>query len=61
MQAGGEFTNYIIVVRSIEAVKTFSGDSHPSVGAGLSAAVGIVGRTAEADVRAGTGDYAACW
>lgn len=61
MQAGGEFTDYIIVLRSIEAVKTFSGDAHLSVGAGLSAAVGILGRTAEADVRAGTGGYAACY
>lgn len=60
-QAGGEFTDYIIVLRSVEAVKTFSGDAHLSVGAGLSAAVGIVGRTAEADVRAGTGGYAACY
>ncbi|XP_017223391.1 uncharacterized protein LOC108199888 [Daucus carota subsp. sativus] len=60
-QAGGEFTDYIIVLRSIEAVKTFSGDLHLSVGAGLSAAVGIVGRTAEADVRAGSGGYAACY
>ncbi|KAL8090894.1 hypothetical protein AgCh_040096 [Apium graveolens] len=60
-QAGGEFTDYIIVLRSIEAVKTFSGDVHLSVGAGLSAAVGILGRTAEADVRAGTGGYAACY
>ncbi|KAK1351333.1 Zinc finger, FYVE-type, endofin [Heracleum sosnowskyi] len=60
-QAGGEFTDYIIVLRSTEAVKTFSGDVHLSVGAGLSAAVGILGRTAEADVRAGTGGYAACY
>lgn len=61
MQAGGEFTDFIIVLRSNDAVKTFSGDVHLSVGAGLSAAVGIVGRTAEADVRAGTGGYAACY
>lgn len=34
---------------------------HLSVGAGVSAAAGIVGRTAEADLRAGTGGYAACY
>lgn len=60
-QAGGELTDFIVVLRSIEAVKTFSGDAHLSVGAGLSAAFGIVGRTAEADLRAGTGGYAACY
>ncbi|KAG5561974.1 hypothetical protein RHGRI_004868 [Rhododendron griersonianum] len=41
--------------------QTFSGDAHLSVGAGLSAAVGIVGRVVEADVRAGGGGYAACY
>lgn len=61
LQAGGELTDLIIVLRSNDAVKTFSSDVHLSVGAGLSAAVGIVGRTAEADVRAGTGGYAACY
>ncbi|KAK2982048.1 hypothetical protein RJ640_017399 [Escallonia rubra] len=61
LQAGGEFTDLIIVLRSADAVKTFSSDVHLSVGAGLSAAIGIVGRTAEADVRAGTGGYAACY
>lgn len=60
-QAGGEFADFIIVLRSEEAVKTFSSDVHVSFGAGLSAAIGIVGRTAEADVRAGTGGYAACY
>ncbi|KAK3003842.1 hypothetical protein RJ639_019616 [Escallonia herrerae] len=60
-QAGGEFTDLIIVLRSADAVKTFSSDVHLSVGAGLSAAIGVVGRTAEADVRAGTGGYAACY
>ncbi|KAI3697770.1 hypothetical protein L6452_30867 [Arctium lappa] len=60
-QGGGEFADLIIVLRSEEAVKTFSSDVHVSFGAGLSAAIGIVGRTAEADVRAGTGGYAACY
>lgn len=60
-QAGGEFTDYIIVLRTTDAIKTFSGNAHVSVGAGVSAAAGIVGRAAEADVRAGDGGYAACY
>ncbi|KAK7303662.1 hypothetical protein RJT34_14574 [Clitoria ternatea] len=60
-QAGGELTDYIIILRTNDAVKTFSGNMHLSFGAGLSAAVGIVGRSAEADVRAGDGGYAACY
>ncbi|KAL1335725.1 uncharacterized protein [Arachis hypogaea] len=60
-QAGGELTDFIIVLRTTEAVKTFSGNAHVSLGAGLSAAFGIVGRSAEADVRAGDGGYAACY
>ncbi|KAE9598951.1 hypothetical protein Lal_00022625 [Lupinus albus] len=60
-QAGGELTDFIIVLRTNDAVKTFSGNAHLSLGAGLSAAVGILGRSAEADVRAGDGGYAACY
>lgn len=60
-QAGGEFADLIIVLRSEEAVKIFSSDAHVSLGAGLGGAIGIFGRTAEADVRAGTGGYAACY
>lgn len=54
-------TDFIIVLRTKEAVNTFSGNVHFSVGAGLSAALGIVGRAAEADVRAGDGGYTACY
>ncbi|ONK55362.1 uncharacterized protein A4U43_UnF4390 [Asparagus officinalis] len=60
-QAGGEFTDFIIVLRTKDAIKTFSGNAHISVGAGVSAAAGIVGRAAEADLRAGDGGYAACY
>ncbi|TXG66685.1 hypothetical protein EZV62_007960 [Acer yangbiense] len=60
-QAGGEFTDFIIVLRTESAVRTFSGNMHFSIGAGLSAAAGIVGRAAEADIRAGVGGYAACY
>ncbi|KAL3713940.1 hypothetical protein ACJRO7_036345 [Eucalyptus globulus] len=49
-QAGGELTDFIIVLRTTKAVKTFGGTAHFSVGAGLSAAVGPIGRAAEADV-----------
>lgn len=58
---GGELTDFIIVLRTTDAVKTFSGCAHLSLGAGLSAAVGVVGRAVEADVRAGDGGYAACY
>ncbi|KAE8680097.1 RING/FYVE/PHD-type zinc finger family protein isoform 3 [Hibiscus syriacus] len=61
VQAGGEFTDFIIVLRNESAVATFSGNMHLSVGAGLSAAVGIIGRAAEADIRGGSGGYAACY
>ncbi|KAH1120767.1 hypothetical protein J1N35_003927 [Gossypium stocksii] len=61
VQAGGEFTDFIIVLRNESAVATFSGNMHLSVGAGLSAAAGIVGRAAEADIRGGSGGYAACY
>ncbi|PQQ21798.1 uncharacterized protein Pyn_19836 [Prunus yedoensis var. nudiflora] len=60
-QAGGELIDFIIVLRTSEAVKTFSGNVHLSIGAGLSAAVGVNGRAVEADVRAGDGGYAACY
>ncbi|XP_073118989.1 uncharacterized protein [Henckelia pumila] len=60
-QAGGELTDFIIVLRTNDAVKTFCSDTHLSIGAGLSAAVGIIGRTAEADIRAGPSGLAACY
>ncbi|XP_022715724.1 uncharacterized protein LOC111274942 [Durio zibethinus] len=60
-QAGGELTDFIIILRTSDAVKTFSGNAHLSIGAGLSAAAGIVGRAVEADVRAGDGGYSACY
>ncbi|CAN6444659.1 unnamed protein product [Victoria cruziana] len=60
-QMGGELTDFIIVLRNEDAVKTFSGNVHFSVGAGLSAAAGALGRAAEADLRLGDGGYAACY
>lgn len=49
------------MLRNKEAIKTFCGNAHLSVGAGVSAAAGAVGRAAEADLRAGDGGYAACY
>ncbi|XP_024959119.1 uncharacterized protein LOC112500077 isoform X4 [Cynara cardunculus var. scolymus] len=60
-KVGGEVMDFIIVLRNSDAVKTFGGNAHLSVGAGASAAAGIVGRAAEADFRAGDGGYAACY
>jgi len=60
-QAGGELTDFIIVLRTTEAVKMFGGHMHLSFGAGMSAAVGVVGRAAEADLRVGDGGCAACY
>ncbi|KAF5771818.1 putative FYVE zinc finger, ysc84 actin-binding domain, Zinc finger, FYVE/PHD-type [Helianthus annuus] len=60
-QVGGEVTDYIIVLRNSDAVRTFGGNAHLSVGAGASAAAGVVGRAAGADFRAGDGGYAACY
>ncbi|CAA6665656.1 unnamed protein product [Spirodela intermedia] len=58
---GGELTDYIIVLRNKDAIRTFSGNGHFSVGAGLSAAAGVFGRAANADLRAGDGGCAACY
>ncbi|KAK5792242.1 SH3 domain-containing protein [Gossypium arboreum] len=60
-QAGGELTDFIIILRTNDAVKTFSSNAHLSFGAGLSAAVGSVGRAAEANLRVGDGGCAACY
>lgn len=61
LQAGGEFIDFIIVLRTREAIRTFGSNTHLVVGAGLSAAVGVTGRAVEADLRAGSGGYAACY
>ena len=60
-QAGGELADYIIVLRNTDAIKTFSGNAHMSIGAGISASAGHFWRAAEADFRAGDGGYAACY
>nr|GEY38478.1 hypothetical protein [Tanacetum cinerariifolium] len=58
---GGELTDFIIVIRNSDAFKTFGGKAYLSVGAGASAAAGIIGRAAESDFWPGDGGYAACY
>ncbi|KAH9308934.1 hypothetical protein KI387_036845, partial [Taxus chinensis] len=60
-QMGGELTDFVIVLRNFRAVKAFSSRMHFSLGAGLSAAAGVLGRAAEADIRAGDAGMAACY
>ncbi|KAK4767859.1 hypothetical protein SAY87_003000 [Trapa incisa] len=58
-QMGGELTDFIVVLRTESAVRTFGGNGHLSVGGGLSAAAANFGRAAEAGIRAGDGGCAA--
>ncbi|KAM3212486.1 hypothetical protein ACQJBY_065499 [Aegilops geniculata] len=60
-QAGAELADFMIVLRNTDAIKTFSGNAHLSLGAGFGASAGHLGRVAEADFRAGDGGYAACY
>ena len=49
-QAGVEITEFVIVLNTQEAVDAFATEGNVTFGADLSAAVGPVGRTAEANV-----------
>lgn len=60
-QAGGEITDFVIVLRNERAVRAFAGKAHVSLGAGLTVAAGPLGRSFEADIRAGDGGVAACY
>lgn len=53
--------DFIIVLRGSIAVKTFSSQMHFSLGAGLSAAAGPVGRVLEADLRASEKGSCMCY
>lgn len=53
--------DFIIVLRGSEALKTFTSRMHFSLGAGLSAAAGPVGRVLEADLRAGERGSGVCY
>ncbi|ETI33883.1 hypothetical protein F441_19306 [Phytophthora nicotianae CJ01A1] len=54
-EIGGEIVDFLIVLGSPSAVKTFKKGTQISVGAGLDLAVGPVGRAAGASVNAGGG------
>ncbi|XP_052201510.1 uncharacterized protein LOC127807577 isoform X1 [Diospyros lotus] len=60
-QVGGELIDFIVVLRTNDAIETFCSDVHFAFGAGLSAAVGIFGRAAGVEMRAGDGGYAATY
>ena len=60
-QIGGELTDFIIVLHDLKAVKAFSSRMHLSLGAGLSAAAGPIGRVVEADVRASEKGSGICY
>ncbi|TVU39592.1 hypothetical protein EJB05_13018 [Eragrostis curvula] len=60
-QIGGELMDFIIVLHGPEAVQTFSSRMHFSLGAGVSAAAGPIGRVIEADLRAGDKGSGVCY
>ncbi|XP_010932348.1 uncharacterized protein [Elaeis guineensis] len=60
-QIGGELMDFIIVLHGSKAVKTFTSRMHFSLGGGLSAAAGPVGRVFEADLRAGDKGSGMCY
>ncbi|KAJ0988524.1 hypothetical protein J5N97_006880 [Dioscorea zingiberensis] len=60
-QIGSELMDFIIVLHGSKAVRTFCSRMHFSLGAGLSAAVGPVGRILEADLRAGESGSGMCY
>ena len=53
--------DFIIVLHGSKAVKAFTSRMHCSLGAGLSAAAGPVGRVFEADLRAGDRGSGMCY
>lgn len=60
-QIGGELMDFIIVLHGSKAVNAFTSRMHCSLGAGLSAAAGPVGRVFEADLRAGDRGSGMCY
>ncbi|KAL0908860.1 hypothetical protein M5K25_023371 [Dendrobium thyrsiflorum] len=60
-QIGGELMDFIAVLHDSETVKTFCSQMHFSLGAGISAAAGPVGRVLEADLRAGDRGRGVCY
>lgn len=60
-QIGGELTDFIVVLHGSKAVRAFTSRMHCSLGAGVSAAAGPVGRVFEADLRAGDRGSGMCY
>jgi len=61
IQVSGELMDFIIVLRGPEAVQTSCSRMHFSLGAGVSAAAGPVGRVLEADLRTGDKESGVCY
>ncbi|PKU62298.1 hypothetical protein MA16_Dca028983 [Dendrobium catenatum] len=53
--------DFIAVLHDSETVKTFCSQMHFSLGAGISAAAGPIGRVLEADLRAGDRGRGVCY
>ncbi|KAG0042650.1 hypothetical protein BGZ83_000208 [Gryganskiella cystojenkinii] len=60
-QIGAEITDFVIVLNSREAVKSFSTGGNVTLGGNLSVAAGPIGRTAEAGASATVGSVAAIY
>lgn len=60
-QIGGELMDFIAVIHDSETVKAFCSQMHFSLGAGISAAAGPVGRVLEADLLAGARGRGVCY
>jgi SH3 domain-containing YSC84-like protein 1 len=61
IQVGGQLMDFIIVLHGPEAVQAFSSRMHFSLGAGVSASAGPIGRVLEADLRAGDKGSGVCY
>ncbi|GJN12222.1 hypothetical protein PR202_ga30480 [Eleusine coracana subsp. coracana] len=61
IQVGGQLMDFIIVLHGPETVQAFSSHMHFSLGAGVSAAAGPIGRVLEADMRAGDKGSGVCY
>ena len=58
LQFGGELTEFMLLLNTEEAVQAFSGRGNVSLGAELGIAVGPVGRSASAEMRADGENFA---
>ncbi|KAG0249481.1 hypothetical protein BG011_009264 [Mortierella polycephala] len=60
-QIGAEITDFVIVLNTRSAVKSFSSGGNVTLGGNLSVAAGPIGRTAEAGASATVGSFAAIY